>query len=379
MNELTVIPSGAGIVQHVQHHQQQASASALAIAARERATIEARYLMAYQNPRNLEQVRVDMLAACKRPMFCKLARYKVPSRGDGWTIRFVEQAIRMMRNIEPVSTVLHDDFERRIIRVSVTDLESNIPYSTDIVVEKFTERSKPEKEGDPPTRMNSKGMPVWSVPATEDDLTRKANSAISKALRNLGQRLIPFDILEECLEQYRDTQKKDITDDPERAKNGIIDAFATWGITPIDLEMYLGHPVARSVPAEIQDLREVYSSIKNGETNWSEVIAAKFPVKGDAQEKVAQIKIAELEAKVAMAATPNADGWPFNATNRFSEQKSRDFFAGLRERCDALGVDFDGIRMSHQGEEGADPRLSAAPARELYNALMAACAAKELA
>src|SRR3990170_723887 len=74
-----------------------------AVAAQAKAMIESRYVMAMRNPRNMDQVRQDLLKECRRPSFAhnKSALYHKPiGKGvEGLGIRFVEVALRCMRNV----------------------------------------------------------------------------------------------------------------------------------------------------------------------------------------------------------------------------------------------------------------------------------------
>src|SRR5882672_918375 len=111
--------------------------SADVLAAQAKATIEARYLVAMKKPRDLDTVRERLLKECKRPGFAKVARYNKPiGKGvQGPSIRFAEAAIRCMTNISVDSAAIYDDPEKRIIRVTVVDFESNVPWSQDITVQ----------------------------------------------------------------------------------------------------------------------------------------------------------------------------------------------------------------------------------------------------
>jgi len=109
--------------------QSNETASAV-LAAQARAVIEARYLIAINRPRDLDVVREKLLKECRRPGFAEVAIYKKPiGKGvEGLSIRFAEAAIRYMCNIDISQQTIYDDAEKRIIRVSCTDMETNTPY-----------------------------------------------------------------------------------------------------------------------------------------------------------------------------------------------------------------------------------------------------------
>lgn len=292
-----------------------------AAAAKAQALVQARYLVAMRNPRDWLDVRSKMLAACKRTRFAQIARYSVPRAGGkvkGWTIRFAEEAIRNMRNLAPETAVIVEDDEKRIVNVSLADIEANLNYSMDIVVTKTIER-KSLKEGELPIRqrLNSQGQTLYILPASDDDLITKQAALVSKALRTMALRLIPGDILDECLDEIEETQKKQDEQDPKAAVKKIADAFSDIGVKPSDLKAYLRHEIDTCSPKELAHLRELFSAIKEGSTNWTEVMADAGAADGGAQGQQQSLKqkVAEKAAGAAKkpapgAPTPPADGEP---------------------------------------------------------------------
>lgn len=238
--------------------------------------------MAERHPRDLDVVREKLLRECRRPGFAQVARYLKPiGKGvEGLSIRFAEAAIRFMQNISVEQMTVYDDAEKRIVRVTVADCETNTAYYSDITIHKSVER-RSVKEGDEVirSRQNSKGELVFLIAATEDDLLNKQNALISKAIRTNGLRLIPGDILEECEEQVVQTQKTRDAQNPDAAKRKIFDAFGSVGVTVEHLKSYLGHDATTVTQKELLDLRALYSTIRDGETTWREVMESKFPDK----------------------------------------------------------------------------------------------------
>jgi hypothetical protein len=137
-----------------------------------------------------------------------------------------------MTNIVVETTTLYDDETKRIVQVSVTDLEANVPYSQSVSVEKTVERSS-AKPGDVVVRqrLNSYNKPVYILQATDDDILNKQNALISKAIRTLGLRLVPGDIIDECMDLVLETQKKKDAEDPDTAKRKLFDAFGSQGVS----------------------------------------------------------------------------------------------------------------------------------------------------
>jgi len=289
-----------------------AETASSAVAAQATAAVQARYLMAMKNPRDWDDVRVRLLKECQRPRFAEVARYLKPvGKGvEGPSIRFAEAALRCMGNVLPETATIYDDAKKRILRQSVTDLEANVTYSMDVVIEKTIERSK-LRDGQKPiaVRTNSSGYKVFIVEATEDDLLNKQNALISKALRQNGLRILPGDILDECMSAVIATQRNEDQRDPDAARKKLVDAFAAIGVKPSDLKTYLGHDLGSSSPPELAELRAVYAAIRDGEGSWKDAIAAKQKAgqeTTDSKAKTTKDKVAEARAKTSTPETTTA-------------------------------------------------------------------------
>jgi hypothetical protein len=304
-----------GLGSEIERRNETASA---AVAARATAAIQARYVMAFQRPRNMDQVRLDVMSECDRPRFAEVARYSLPRSGKaitGWTIRFVEAVVRCMKNLSPEVTTLYDDPSKRIVRCSVVDLESNVEWAQEITIEKTVERRE-LKEGQIPLgqRRNSYGDIVYVVPTTDDDFRQKEGAAVSKTLRTLGLRLIPGDILDEAEKRVLLTMKREGAADPAAARKRLVDAFAGIGVRPDQLVEYLGgRPLDGITDDERIELQGVFAAMKEGE-RWADLIKVS-PHRGtEAEEKddrlknvqkKVQEKVAGMRQKKAQKPTKN--------------------------------------------------------------------------
>ena len=291
--------------------------AAFAMAAAQKATVEARYKMALARPRDLDIVRQAMLKDANRSSFARVAIYHKPVGNgvEGPSIRFVEAAIRNMTNILTETTTISEDDERRVIRVAVSDLETNTYFSQDVTVTKTVERKKlPAGEKPIRVRTNSNGQPTYIIHATDDDILNKQNALISKAVRTLGLRLIPGDLVDEALWHVRKTMAKEDAQNPDMAKNRIIDAFNSLGVSVEALKDYVGHELSSLDPNELQHLRSIYSAIKDGETSWKSVMddkaekeAAASKGGAKAEPSTATKKAAPRQSKPAPAPAPEPE------------------------------------------------------------------------
>ncbi len=288
----------------------QAETAASAVAAQAQAAIQARYIMAVKMPRDMDTVRLKLLKECSRPGFSEVARYAKPvGTGSvaGFSIRFAEAAARCYGNVLSESVVTFDDAKKRIVRVITLDLESNLTYQQDIVVEKTVERKK-LRQGQTAisTRKNSYGDTVYIVEATEDEIATKQAAQISKVLRNGVLRMIPGDILDECESKVLETIKNQAAKDPDAERKKLADGFAALGVMPKDLKDVLGRDLSTISPAEIIHLRSIYSAIKAGEATWQEISEEHQKAADDGQKT----GLASLTAKLQEARKDLAETKP---------------------------------------------------------------------
>jgi hypothetical protein len=277
--------------------------AAAALAKQAEAETQARYIMAMRNPRDIDLFRDALIKECSRPYFVDdmlksgtMLKYSVP-RGkeqnaqgqweqkyiEGLSIRFVEVALRCFKNVSTQTMVVFESDDTRIIQVTVTDLENNIPYSQAIVVPKTSERKgfKNKNVWEPPKgrkviseRINVGGEPTYLVEATEDEVLAKQNALISKTIRTLALRILPGDIVEEAASVAEQMIKEKDAKDPDSAKRAILDAFSRkLSIGPKELAAYLGHDLAVLSPKELTELRGVFTALSNGEKTWHEIMA----------------------------------------------------------------------------------------------------------
>jgi aspartate 1-decarboxylase len=248
-------------------------------AALAKAEVEARFAIAAMKPRDWDGARVKLMKNCKRPRFAEVARYSKPVGGkaiEGPSIRFAEAAIQCMGNVDVRTPTVFEDDLKRIIRVTVCDLESNATYSTDMVIAKTVER-KFLKNGQQAldTRTNSYGDQVYIVAATDDDMLTKQAALISKAVRTLALRLIPGDLIDEAMDTVLGTLEKGDAEDPDGARKRMIDSFASVGVTPADLAKFLGHSIESCSPTERAELRAMFAAIRDGEAKWKDYLSPK--------------------------------------------------------------------------------------------------------
>ena len=315
---------------------------ATVLAARAKAEVEARYIVAMQRPRNWDNVRVDMLAACERPGFAGSATDREKDKGSAWykkpigkgvegfSIRFAEEALRCMGNMNVRSTVIWEDEDKRLIEVEVVDLENNISIPTTVVVEKVVERSY-LKNGEIAisSRVNSKNEAVYLRRATPDEVIPVQNSAVSKAMRNGILRLLPGDIQTECKNRITEIRYGKEAKDPKAFRRKVSDWFSSQGIKPSDLKQYLGHDLDNSSKAELAALHDLCDEIKSGKTTWNDVMSARAEENGE-ELPTEKLPMENLTDKLKNV-TPAATEAPANTEEKPSNPTGSDNFDPIAE------------------------------------------------
>ena len=263
---ISAVPQGLSITHDVRMRQAQAE-------------MLSRYHLALMLPRSWVSVNAKLLAACDAPDFAKVAFYSKPAgreKIEGLSIRFAELALQLMRNVSvDTSPEMEDDLSIHY-RMTVVDLESNVPMSETFKVEKTVER-RSVKDDDTvlSQRTNSSGEKVFLIPATEDQINTKLAAQKSKVRRTLILALVPAEVRAQCLARCKAVAADGDKQDPQAATKGIVSAFLSIGVDVPDLKEYLGHSPASLVAKEIEDLRGIFACVRDGEITWGDVMEAK--------------------------------------------------------------------------------------------------------
>lgn len=269
----------------VQHQQQEMAG--IAVAASARAEVETAYALAIKKPRNEDTSRRKILDVCLNLKFAEGAKYKKPQGKknvggqwvanfvEGLSIRFAEEALRLWGNIKTMQSTIYDDPSKRVVKITVIDLETNLSYSKEFVIDKTVERKSAVGREVVYERINSAGEKVSIVLATEDEILNKEAALASKTIRNNGLRLIPDYVLTEAMEIIESTVKSGVDKDPDAAKRVVIDNLSKIRVLPHMIEDYLGHPLDIISTSEIVELKQVFTTIHEGNATWAEIMEGK--------------------------------------------------------------------------------------------------------
>ena len=270
----------------------------VAMAQRAKSEIEAAFIVAKRFPRDYDDVRARVLKTCTRPtfaddksvLFSRPVGKGKPITGPG--IRLAEELARSLGNIQARTEIIDEDGQRVVLRAVAVDLETNMRQEQEVVIAKTIERQGVRKgQTILGQRENTKGETVYLVEASDDEVYVKTNSMASRALRNVLLRLVPADLVSEALDTIEKTRRNQAAADPDAYRKKVMDGFAMINVTPSQIAAYLGYPVARCSPAELEELRKVWQSVHTGETTWQDITAAK-----DAAPEEGEIGLDDLEA-----------------------------------------------------------------------------------
>lgn len=280
------------------------------VAEQSRAEIQGAMTLAKKYPRNEFEARAKILRTCESLSFAERAIYKKPvgwkdlkETGGKWerlyvegpSIRLAEEVLRHWGNTRVLENVLYEDNIKRLVRVTCYDLESNLAYGEDLLIEKTVERKNAKDREVISERINSKGEKISIVIATEDEVRNKEKAMVSKAIRNNGLRLIPVHIIDDAVYVAKLNLKSNIAKDFHTHIERMKSSFKTFNIEIFDLEQYLGHPLSQITIDEIADLKAVFNSIKNGESKWQDY----FVEAEESNSNKKEVENAEMDIAVA--------------------------------------------------------------------------------
>lgn len=237
---------------------------------RARAEVEGMLVIAKKFPRNENAAYAGIIGSCKRKGFAEKARYKFP-RGNtdviGASINMARELKRLWGNMQSGYTIISDDEEERQIRAFAWDTQTNAHTVQEAAFKKLVQRKVGKGDN---------AVTKWVKP-DERDLRELTNKHGSTAERNCILALLPKDFVDDALDQCKKTMVSDASEDLAGSQKKIVVAFSEIGVPAAELDVYLGHPLSQANAHEIADLREIFCSIRDGNSRWHEYVADKKP------------------------------------------------------------------------------------------------------
>lgn len=219
--------------------------------AREIGEVQGAIVVAQRCPRNENRAFKEILNACQRKSLAESATYCFPRGGQqvkGPSIRLAEVLARYWGNIQyGVRELARTDTET-LFEAYCWDVQTNTRISR-----RFSQKHWRD-------RKNGKGYALTD----ERDIYEAVANAGSRRLRACILQVIPGDIVEAALEQCAKT-KMGKSDLPMKDRiRQLVVAFDKFGVTEEMIEEFLGHKLDATTPEEFVDLRDIYTSLKDG-------------------------------------------------------------------------------------------------------------------
>lgn len=229
---------------------------AISAVAREQSEIQAQVLAAKKFPRDENAAIVRIQKAFARPGMAAKAQYSYERGGKpvvGPSVAAARELARCWGNIRAGSRIVSIDETYVHVKGQAFDLETNTYQETEAKFERLVQR----KRG-------------WIKP-DERELRELANKQCSICERNATLRIIPKDVVDDAMATARATLRKQaagkLKESREDTVKGIAVGFDTLGVTIEMLEQRLCHPLSLVNEDEVVELRGIYESIKDGNTD----------------------------------------------------------------------------------------------------------------
>lgn len=246
---------------------------------REASEIQAMVFMAKQFPRNQIQAADRILNACTRQTLADSAVYSYPRGGqnvEGPSIRLAEVLAQNWGNLDFGVRELSQENGVSTVEAYAWDLETNVRQA-----KVFQVAHK---------RMAKGGTKTLTDPR---DIYEMVANQGSRRLRACILSIIPGDIVEAALSQCSITQAASVGATPEEIKETIRKLTATmekFGITAENIQDRYQCRLEAIRPAQIVELRKIYTSLKDGMSKPSDWFAIQEVKKSSAQDLNAMVE-----------------------------------------------------------------------------------------
>jgi len=250
--------------------------------AREEGELKAALVLARANPRNEHESYMKIVNSCKRPTMAADATYSFPRGGsqvEGPSVYLAREMARCWGNIRTGIRIVTMDSQYVHVKGYAMDLESNRYVESEAKFMKRVQRKVKQDDGSRVTQ--------WVEP-DERDLRELVNKQGSICVRNAILEILPPDFTEDAITQARKTLREaseaSLKANPAEVVKKLTTSFDELGVTVAMLEAKLGHALSLVTPDEVATLRQIYSSMKDGNSKREE----HFDVGGPAAQQAAK-------------------------------------------------------------------------------------------
>lgn len=239
--------------------------------AREESEVKAAIVLARANQRDEMTAYTAIINACKRPSFAASAMYSFPRGGSqivGPSVDLAREMARLWGNIRYGARVVTEDETAVHIKGYAFDLETNAYVEAEDKFKKLIQRKQRE------------GGTKWVQP-DERDLRELVNRRAAFLVRNCILQLMPPDFVEDAMDQANRTKHADANGQLKEDRAGTVKkmvmAFDEVRVSPEMLSEYLGHAIDDVTDRELADLKAIFKSLRDGNSEREEYFFAKKP------------------------------------------------------------------------------------------------------
>jgi len=256
-----LVPQSTGFLE-----QQQGPDGSLATLGREQSGIQAGLVIAKRFPRDETRAAASILNTCRRAGFAERARYSFPRGGstvEGPSIVLAREMAIRWGNVRHGFTVTEWTPDRVTVEGWAVDLETNTWATSSATFARRVQRKNKQ------TRQTE-----WVKPDERDE-RELVNRHGATAQRNAILQVIPRDIVDDAMTQVRktlvDAEAGHLKSDPARARRLLLSALMDLGVTPDQVDAYLGRPLDQATAEQMADLKGVGQAIAEGQVTRDEV------------------------------------------------------------------------------------------------------------
>lgn len=276
MNKNIVDTTRVDVVATQESEEQEQGGGALARveAAEAVARVQSAYVMARKFPRHKERAIADIVAECARKELADVAIYRFPRGGEtvqGPSIRLAEVIAQNWGNVDfGVREIEHVEGlnGRSVIEAYCLDLEKNVQKTSTFTV--FHKR----KVG----KGNASKMRHLDDP--RDVYEHVANMG-TRRMRECILKVIPKHVTDRALAAVRATRDAEKSTRPfqDRVQDMVV-AFKELGVTTEMLEGWLEHSISMLNEDELEELRGIFTAIKQKHADRGEYFDLRSPADG---------------------------------------------------------------------------------------------------
>lgn len=238
--------------------------------AREESEVKAAIVLARANQRDEMTAYTAIINACKRPSFAASAMYSFPRGGSqivGPSVDLAREMARLWGNVRYGARVVTEDEATVHIKGYAFDLETNAYVEAEDKFKKLIQR-KDKRTGET----------KWTQP-DERDLRELVNRRAAFLVRNCILQLMPPDFVEDAMDQANRTKHADANGQLKEDRAGTVKkmvmAFDEVRVSPEMLAEYLGHAIDDVTDRELADLKAIFKSLRDGNSEREEYFVTK--------------------------------------------------------------------------------------------------------